>query len=438
MKDRPLTAVVILTLSIASAVACTAPSQPESAGSITASAGQAPLPTSTASVERPAITSAPTTSEVLPETPHQPIPPLSTDSVPDLSAVRIELRAVAGDLALPVGLANAGDGSRRLFVIEKRGKIRIIQGGELLPTPFLDLTDRVNSGSSERGLLGLAFDPAYATNGYFYVNYTGRQGQTVISRFSVTDDPNYADPASEIVVLEVEQPAPNHNGGHLAFGPDGYLYIGLGDGGGAGDTFGNGQNSRALLGKMLRIDVHALPYAIPPDNPFVGNSEALPEIWATGLRNPWRYSFDRATGDLYIADVGQNQFEEINWQPASSPGGQNYGWPITEGLHCFSSRTCDLTGLIQPIAEYDHSLGCSITGGYVYRGQMFPSLVGIYFFGDFCSGTIWGLTHASDGTWQTVELLQSGLSLSSFGEDEEGELYIADMQGGAIFQIIAP
>jgi glucose/arabinose dehydrogenase len=269
-------------------------------------------------------------------------------------------------------------------VLEKPGRIRVVKDNALTPIPFLDITDRVGSSQSEQGLLGLAFHPDFTKNGFLYLNYTDLQGDTVVSRFAVSGDPDQVDPASEMVLLKLPQPAANHNGGHLAFGPDGYLYIGTGDGGAAGDRFGNGQNGRTLLGAMLRLDVAGgQPYTVPPDNPFVGNQDVRDEIWALGLRNPWRYSFDRQTGDLYIADVGQNQYEEVNIQLAGNPGGQNYGWPIMEATHCFpAGQACDPTDLTLPVAEYDHSQGCSVTGGYVYRGQEYPMLTGIYLFGD--------------------------------------------------------
>jgi glucose/arabinose dehydrogenase len=392
---------------------------------------------------------SPTSPQLSPTSPppaptSSPVPPTFTATPISSSSrspegIRLELRPIVGGLERPVGIANAGDGSGRLFILEQVGRIRIVQDGVLRGAPFLDITGRVGSSGNEQGLIGLAFDPAYAVNGYFYVNYTDLQGDTVVARFSVSADAGQADPASESVVLTILQPASNHNGGHLAFGPDGYLYIGTGDGGGAGDRFGNGQNGATLLGAMLRLDVGgAQPYAIPADNPFVGEPAVRDEIWAIGLRNPWRYAFDRATGDLYIADVGQNQYEEVNYQQAAAPGGQNYGWPIMEGMHCFpESRVCEQAGLIRPVAEYDHSLGCSVTGGYVYRGQESPALSGIYLFGDYCSGRIWGLAAGQDGAWKVAELAQTGMRLSSFGEDEGGELYLLDMGGGELFKIAA-
>jgi glucose/arabinose dehydrogenase len=353
-------------------------------------------------------------------------------------AVELELVLVVAGLDTPVGIANAGDGSGRLFVLEKRGRIQVVRDGAVMSTPFLDITGRVGSSQNEQGLLGLAFHPDYAESGRFFANYTNRAGDTVVSRFSVAADPNRADPASEVVLLTLDQPAGNHNGGHLAFGPDGYLYIGTGDGGGAADQYRNGQNGQTLLGAMLRLEVNrAEPYAIPEGNPFVGNPNVRDELWAIGLRNPWRYSFDRLTGDLYIADVGQNMYEEVNFEPAGDPGGRNYGWPIMEGLHCFpADRPCERTGLTMPVREYDHTQGCSVTGGYVYRGQEFPNLSGIYLFADYCSGRIWGLAFI-DGEWQVERLAREDVHISAFGEDEAGELYVVDMAGGQLFKLMA-
>ena len=360
--------------------------------------------------------------------------------VPDPASVEVALQPVVGGLDTPVGIANAGDGSGRLFIVEKIGRIRVVRNGELAATPFLDITDRVGAARSEQGLLGLAFHPRYAENGLFFVNYTDRQGNTVVSRFSTHAGQSQPNPASEVVLLILDQPAANHNGGHLAFGPDGYLYIGTGDGGGAGDQYGNGQNGQTLLGAMLRLDVDGnQPYTIPADNPFVGEPSVRGEIWALGLRNPWRYAFDRATGDLYIADVGQNMYEEVNFQPAGDSGGQNYGWPVMEGLHCFpADRPCNREGLTLPVREYDHSQGCSVTGGYVYRGNEFPLLTGIYLFGDYCSGRIWGLARSGDGGgWRVAQLALVDAQPSAFGEDEMGELYLVGIGGGQLFKITA-
>jgi glucose/arabinose dehydrogenase len=288
-------------------------------------------------------------------------------------------------------------------------------------------------GYTERGLLGLAFHPNYAENGLFFVNYTNRSGNTEVVRYNVmADDPDQADPASATTLLTVTQPYANHNGGHLAFGPDGYLYIGLGDGGSGGDPQGNGQNRTALLGKMLRIDVDSGdPYGIPEDNPFVNDSAYRPETWALGFRNPWRYSFDRATGDLYIADVGQGNWEEVSFQPADSEGGENYGWNIFEANHPFEGSG-DRAAFVMPIAEYSHSEGISITGGYVYRGEAIPDLQGVYLYGDWGSGRIWAAYRDESGTWQTSEFMETGHSISSFGEDEAGELYAVDYSGSVL------
>ncbi len=403
----------------------------------TAPPGETPAPPPTA-------TPPPPTPTPIPPTATPPPPPMATPlptavPVADPATIRVELRRIVGGLDTPVGAAHANDGSGRLFIVEKPGRIRIVRNGALLPDPFLDITDRADAGGSEQGLLGLAFHPDYIHNGFFFVNYTDHRGDTVVSRFSVTADADRADPASETVILTLDQPAGNHNGGNLVFGPDGYLYIGTGDGGGAGDQYGNGQNGQTLLGAMLRLDVDGgLPYAIPPDNPFRGDPAIRDEMWAIGLRNPWRYSFDRLTGDLYIADVGQNRYEEVDFQPAGSPGGQNYGWPIMEGLHCYpEDQPCDRSGLTLPVVEYDHSQGCSVTGGYVYRGREFPILTGIYLFGDYCTGRIWGLAAGEGGRWRVAELGQFNVALSSFGEDEAGEVYLLDMGRGEILQITA-
>jgi glucose/arabinose dehydrogenase len=354
----------------------------------------------------------------------------------DPRSLTIGLEPIVSGLSNPVGMTNAGDGSGRLFVLEKVGRVRIVSDRQLLSIPFLDISGEVGAEASEQGLLGLAFHPDYATNGFFFVYYTNRQGNTIVARFRVTDDPDIANPSSEERVLYAVQPAGNHNGGNLVFGPDGYLWIGLGDGGRAGDVFGNGQNTQTLLGALLRIDVDQLPYSIPPDNPFANDSVNREEIWAYGLRNPWRFSFDRSNGDLYVADVGQNTYEEVNVVPANAAG-LNFGWPIMEGQHCYDTATCDTNGFVLPVAEYDHSLGCSITGGYVYRGAQYPQMKGIYLFGDYCSGIIWGMNQGG-GNWRIAQIAPgTGVSLSTFGEAEDGELYLVDMAGGVIYHITA-
>ena len=342
----------------------------------------------------------------------------------------IELESTTSDLSQPTAITHAGDGSGRLFVTQKEGELAIIQEGEVLPEPFLDLSDMVST-DSERGLLDVAFHPNYEENGRFFVHYSDENGDTVIAEYSVSDDPNLADPNSERVLLNAKQPYRNHNGGELAFGPDGYLYIGLGDGGSSGDPKGNGQDLSTVLGKILRIDVDSGdPYGIPEDNPFVNDENALPEIWAYGLRNPWRFSFDRETGDLFIGDVGQNAYEEIDFQPADSEGGENYGWNPTEGEHCYESN-CDLDAYTLPILEYSHASGDgeSITGGYRYRGSAVPDLAGVYLYADFVSGNLWGATQGEDGTWTSETLLETGDNLVAFGENEAGEVYVADFAG---------
>jgi hypothetical protein len=350
----------------------------------------------------------------------------------------IRLEPILSGLVNPVAIAHAGDGSGRLFITEQGGRILIYDGSELLPAPFLDISALLSTGG-ERGLLSVAFHPNYESNGHFFVNYTNTSGNTVIARYSVSNDPNLADPASALAVLTIAQPYSNHNGGQLQFGPDGYLYIGMGDGGGAGDPNNYAQNPNSLLGKMLRIDVDGdVPYAVPPDNPFISDEQARDEIWALGLRNPWRFSFDRATGDLFIGDVGQYSWEEIDYQPAGSTGGENYGWRLMEGNNCFNPSTnCDDGSLTLPVLEYGHDLGCSVTGGYRYRGKDNPLLSGLYIYGDFCSGIIWGARPGGNGNWSAEELLDSDLNISAFGEDENGELYVAHRAaaGGSIYRI---
>ena len=347
----------------------------------------------------------------------------------DPTRVIVRLDMVASGFTAPVFVTNAGDGSGRLFVVERGGVIRVVTGGAVAPGPFLDITPLVVSGG-ERGLLGLAFDPGYARNGRFFVAYTAApDGANTVARYRVSSDPARADAASATTLLSVPDPAPNHNGGMLAFGPDGYLYVGMGDGGSGQSA--NAQRLDTLLGKLLRLDPSGgEPYVVPPSNPFAGRADARPEIWAYGLRNPWRFSFDRATGDLWIGDVGAAAWEEIDYQPAGKPGGQNYGWDIMEGAACRSERGCDTTGLTAPVATYDHQQGCSVSGGYVYRGQADPGLAGAYLYGDYCSGVIWSLSRAAGGAWASTKLLESGLSISSFGEDEAGELYLTDLRGG--------
>lgn len=349
----------------------------------------------------------------------------------------IALEPFASGFSQPVQLTHAGDGTGRIFVVEQAGRIRILDNGAVHPAPFLDIVPKVLSGG-EQGLLGLAFPPGYATSGRFYVNYTrSGDGATVVSRFRVGTDPSLADPDSEEILLVIPQPFANHNGGQIAFGPDGFLYIGTGDGGSGGDPEGNGQRTDTLLGKILRIDVESgsPPYGVPPTNPFVGDPSYREEIWALGLRNPWRFSFDRRTGDLYVADVGQGAVEEVNFQAAGSPGGQNYGWNVMEGSTCFGSSTCSTGGLALPVAEYDHGQGCSVTGGFVHRGNAFPALDGIYFYGDFCQGRIWGLRRTA-AAWENQQLLQPPIRISAFGEDEAGFLYVLSYGDGSVSRLV--
>ncbi len=360
-------------------------------------------------------------------------PILFRDAPPDPAAY--QLVTVAEGFHRPILLTNAGDGSGRLFVVQQSGRVRIVAGNGYQDPPFLDVSSLISPQAasimySERGLLGLAFHPDFAENGQLFIDYTDLSGNTVVARYTVmADNPDQVDPASATVLLQVRQPFPNHNGGHLAFGPDGYLYVALGDGGSGGDPNGNGQNPQALLGKILRLDVDAGdPYGIPADNPYLNNPDLAPEVWAWGLRNPWRYSFDRATGDLYIADVGQNLWEEVNFQSADSPGGENYGWNIMEATHPYSGAPI-ADSLVLPFTEYSHDQGCSITGGYVYRGAALPDLQGVYFFGDWCTGRIWSSYRDVAGDWHTNEFMQMPRLFSSFGEDENGELYVVDYNG---------
>jgi glucose/arabinose dehydrogenase len=348
---------------------------------------------------------------------------------------QIELQKFADGFTRPLYVTHAGDGSGRVFVVEQAGIIKIVDDGKVLEKPFLDIRDRIESGG-EKGLLSVAFHPKYKENGRFFVNYTARkQGvlKSVIAEYKVSQTNSDIADRTERVILEIEQPFANHNGGLNKFGPDGFLYIGLGDGGGAGDPLNAGQSLDTLLGKILRIDIEKEPYAIPQDNPFVGKTHAQGEIWAYGLRNPWRFSFDRCTGRLFAGDVGQNRLEEIDLIEK----GKNYGWRIMEGSQCFDPPTlCNTQGLELPIAEYDHSLGCSVTGGYVYRGTQYPALIGHYLFGDYCSGRIWSLTENSSGRWTMRQLIDSPFSISSFGEDEQGELYVMHY-GGAVYRVTA-
>jgi glucose/arabinose dehydrogenase len=394
--------------------------------------GGAPTPTGPTP---PVVTAPPITSPTPAETPAAtavPTPPASP-------AAAIGLAAVVSDLQSPLFAGHAGDGSGRLFVLEQAGRIRVIRDGRLAPAPYLDISDRVRAGG-EQGLLGLAFAPTFATDGRLFVNYTDGNGDTVVSEFLAPDPAaDRADPGSERVLLLIDQPFANHNGGALAIGPDGLLWIATGDGGSGGDPRGNGQRLDTLLGKLLRIDPRpagGAPYGIPADNPFAGSADARGEIWAYGLRNPWRFSFDRATGDLWIGDVGQSSLEEVNHWPAGSPAGPNFGWNTMEAGACFEpAEGCVTDGLVLPVAEYGHDRGCSITGGYVYRGTAVPGLAGTYLYADYCSGTIWGLDASAAQPTPRV-LLEAGANIVSFGEDEAGELYVVDL-GGRVLRVVA-
>jgi glucose/arabinose dehydrogenase len=359
----------------------------------------------------------------------------------------LAIDTVASGLTDPVFVTFAPGDSTRLFILEQPGRIRIVHNGSLLVRPFLDIDSIVNSNGNEQGLLGLAFHQNYQSNGYFYVNYTNASSATVVARFSVTSNPDSADANSRFNIMTIAQPFSNHNGGMIAFGPgDGYLYIGMGDGGSANDPGNRAQDKLNLLGKMLRIDVDGgAPYVVPSSNPFFGNASYLPEIWALGLRNPWRFSFDRVTGDLWTGDVGQGDIEEIDFQDGASAGGMNYGWRLMEGTDCFiPPDSCDtLVGLTNPVTQYTHGgvpFRCSITGGYVYRGCAIPDLQGHYFYADYCSAQIWSFKYDGvniiDSTQRTADLNAGTIAVSSFGEDYFGELYICSHANGRVLKII--
>ena len=375
-----------------------------------------------------------------------------------LSGQKLSLEIIADVPAKALYLTQPKGETDRIFILNQKGLIHIIKNGETLKKPFLDISDRVHPSlipGSEEGLLGLAFHPDYMNNGYFFVNYVNHKDTSIVSRFSVSSYPDKADENSEKIILRLAQPFGNHNGGHLAFGPtDGMLYIGFGDGGKWGDPYDNAQNLNTLLGTILRIDIdHGDPYAIPSNNPFINQKNKRPEIWCFGLRNPWRFSFDRLTNDLIIGDVGQNLWEEINWSTWNNSKGSNYGWRIMEANHCYSpEENCDEFGLVRPIHEYpnnvdymkilmglDHAeaTGCSVTGGYIYRGSAIPALQGTYIFGDYCTGRIWSFC-IQNGQKTDFKNLSKELSktskniptfISSFGEDQNGELYVVDYMG---------
>ncbi|MEO8625251.1 MAG: PQQ-dependent sugar dehydrogenase [Candidatus Limnocylindrales bacterium] len=390
-----------------------------------------------AAIEQP--TGLPTAT--IPPTYQPTVQPTSTSTSAPTAVLPFQLTAqpFADGFEALTFLTNASDGSGALYVVEQRGKVyRLAADGSVdMTTPFLDITSRV-SCCGERGLLGLAFHPNFGDDARLFLDYTDVAGNTAVSEFGLGVD-GKVDPGSERFLLGIEQPFANHNGGMLAFGTDGYLYIGTGDGGSGGAAYENGQSTDTLLAKILRIDIDSGdPYAIPADNPFPANNHggAMPEIWDWGMRNPWRFSFDRVTGDLWIGDVGQSSYEEVDAEPAGE-GGRNYGWNVTEGLHCYAVTNCDQSAITMPVAEYSHDDGCSITGGYVYRGSAYPDLVGQYVFSDYCSGRLWAIDAASSiqsGPVMPIEHGSAPINPTAFGEDEAGELYLVN-HAGQIFRL---
>ena len=362
----------------------------------------------------------------------------------DASKIRLAFTRVARNLTKPIFITHSGDNNGRLFIVEQGGRIKILRQGVVLSTPFLNLSAKVSKGS-EQGLLGLAFHPQYATNRKFYVNYTNLAGDTVVAEYTRSTNHSVANTTGR-TLLTIDQPYSNHNGGMLAFGPDGYLYIGMGDGGSSGDPGNRAQDINTLLGKILRINVNAKDagkqYASPTGNPYDGATAGRDEIWARGVRNPWRFSFDSRTGDLWIGDVGQNRYEEVNRSLATSGvnagRGLNYGWRVMEGNACSNpSSGCSTSGKTRPIAVYSHSLGCSVTGGYVYRGLTYRGLVGGYLFGDFCSGRIWALKAHGPASQTPVLMADTSMSISSFGQGQDGRLFITDLGSGSVWAVSA-
>ena len=393
------------------------------AGRVATVTSETPAPTGVATVE----SETPMPTSVATVVSDTPVP--ASGALPDLRA-EVVFPSVSFDrmvyLTHPKGMPG------RLFLVLQPGRIMAFDNvpSPAFPETFLDIRERVTDRGNEEGLLGLAFDPDYQGNGYFYVYYSAASPRrSVIARFRASPGADHVDPSTEVVIMEIGQPFSNHNGGHITFGPDGYLYVGLGDGGSGGDPRGHGQNLRTLLGTIIRIDVSTLDetgsYAVPPDNPFVGVEGARPEIWAYGLRNPWRFSFDKETGELWAGDVGQNKLEEIDIVTR----GSNYGWNIMEGSLCFRVSSCDREGLEPPVAEYGRDGGCSVTGGYVYRGSRLQSLVGAYVYGDFCTGRIWALRHYGSRVTEQAEIVDTGLQISSFAEGPDGEVYILSFTG---------
>jgi glucose/arabinose dehydrogenase len=448
---RGLVATLLATLVLAACSSPTGSPSPSSTSSAGASSsisagpslGSAGASSSAAPTASPSPTASPVVTPTARPTAVPTAVPIATPKPAATGPDHLVVEPIASGLSDPIGVTNAGDGSDRLFVVQRGGQVRVIDAdGTLRAAPFVDISGRIIAGG-EQGLLGLAFHPNFAANGRLFVDYTrAGDGATVISELTASADRGSANPASERILLTISQPFANHNGGQIAFGPNGYLYIGMGDGGSGGDPQGNGQNRQALLGKILRLDVdgaHAAgkEYAIPNNNPYaaggISPGAGLPEIWAYGVRNPWRFSFDRGTGDLYIGDVGQGSWEEVDRQSAGSRGGENYGWNAFEGRHCFSN--CSGVTYVPPIVEYGHALGCSITGGYVYRGSRQPALKGFYLFGDYCSGTIWTVPAAAGN--QTPKAVSStGLLISSFGQGEDGEIYLVDLGAGGLYRVV--
>jgi len=387
------------------------------------------LNTATSSNTEPIST--PTVVAVIPTPTPEPTPIVLTHNAP-ANSTTYQWTPIADNLDNSLYITHAGD--NRLFALEQTGNILVIEDGQILPDPFLEISDLLpdavfQGGYSEQGLLGLAFPPDYQQTGLFYISYTDVNGHSILARYTVsTEDPNLANPDSALEVLKVEQPFPDHNGGNINFGPDGYLYMGFGDGGNVNEPNTRSLDSNLLLGKMIRIDVSTQPYTIPSDNPFINDSAYRPEIWSMGLRNPWRFSFDRATGDLYIGEVGQWEWEEIDFQPVGV-GGQNYGWSAYEGRHIYLPDAPEPLPVTMPIHEYSHTEGCSVTGGYVYRGSNLPELQGYYFFGDYCGGQIWAAYRTESGTWFATLFMDTEYIISSFGEDAFGELYLVDYKG---------
>ena len=390
--------------------------------------------------EAPSLTPLPIGS-IQSATPLAESPPINTPqsaSRLDASAFSLALEPIMTGFIRPLAVVTPGDGSGRLFMVEKDGLIWLLvnatdpkQQALKGSTPFLDVSPLIST-ANESGLLGMVFEPGHAR---FYINYINSEGESVLARYQMSADSYTADPASAEILLTIPQVDPNHNGGNLLFGPDGYLWLALGDGGGFEDEAGNAQNPNTLLGSILRLDVRSeTGYTIPPDNP-VGDEFKRPEVWAIGLRNPWRYSFDRMTGDLWLGDVGQASWEEINRVPSTQPA-LNYGWPITEGNHCLKEENCVTDGFVVPITEYDHSAGCAVTGGYVYRGNQYPQLQGIYLFGDHCNGNLWAIYANTQTPVEPTLILESGVQIASFGEDEAGELYVVGFDG-TLYRLVA-